>query len=282
MRLGEDTDTAGTCIKRTREGNEKMKRWIPGVITGGVLFVSVSAILLAVGMIGDRDAPVQTAAPAQMDADEKSPLPSPDSGHAPGEAGLYEPDGKMTRTWEELQTEGMVTVEDHSLQYADVTAELSGQLIIGEGITHIGESAFCDCSGLTGITIPDSVTGIGGSAFRNCVSLTSITIPDGITGIGEYAFWNCGNLTSITIPDTVTSIEECAFSDCRSLTGITIPDSVTSIGEYAFFGCKKLKSITIPDGVVSIGEKALNDIPVVYYNGTASGNPWGANAVKKH
>lgn len=246
------------------------EKWIPGVITGCLLFVSVVTvgILFATGVIGGGD--------------EKSPRPSPDLGHTPKEAGLYDSDGKMTRTWEELLTEGMITVEDHSVQHADVMAELSGQLVIGDGITGIGESAFCDCGGLTGITIPDSVISIGGSAFRNCVDLTSITIPDGVTGIGEYAFWNCRGLTGIIIPDSVTSIGECAFSDCRSLKDITIPDSVTGIGGYAFFGCKKLKSITIPDGVVSIGENSLNEIPVVFYNGTASGSPWGAKDVRKH
>ncbi len=257
-------------MERIGEGNEKMKKWIPGVITGALLFVSVVTvgILFATGVIGGGD--------------EKSPRSSPDLGHTSKEAGLYDSDGKMTRTWEELLTEGMVTVEDNSFQYADVTAELSGQLVIGEGITSIGEFAFCDCSSLTGITMPDSVMSIGGSAFRNCISLTNITIPDGVTGIGEYVFWNCGDLTSITIPDSVTSIGECAFSDCSGLTSIKIPDNVTSIGGYAFFGCKKLTNITIPDGVVSIGEDAFNDIPVVYYNGTAFGSPWGAKAVEKH
>lgn len=117
---------------------------IQGVITGGVLFVSVVTILSAVGVVGNRDVPVQTAAPAQMDADEKLPLPSPDSGHAPGEAGLYDPDGKMTRTWEELQKEGIITVQDNSIKHADVMAQLSGQLVIGEGITSIGENALND------------------------------------------------------------------------------------------------------------------------------------------
>lgn len=290
--MGEDTDVAGDSIERIREGNKKMKnrmqsgaeilkshkKWILGSIIGGLLFVSAVTvgILFAMGVIGGKDEP------GQMNADEKTPRTLSDSDNTPKENGLYDSDGKMTRTWEELQKEGMITVEDNSFQHADVMAQLSGQLVIGEGMTGIGESAFCDCSSLTGITMPDSVMSIGGSAFRNCISLKSITIPDGVTGIGEYVFWNCGNLTSITIPDSVTSIGECAFSDCSSLTSITIPDNVTSIGEYAFFGCKKLKSITIPDSVSSIGEDAFNDIPVVYYNGTASGSPWGAKAVEKH
>ena len=154
------------------------------------------------------------------------------------------------------------------------------KVVIEDGVTSIGNSAFDSCSNLTSITIPDSVssignfvfygcssltsitlsnniTNIGNSAFAGCSSLTSITIPDRVTSIEKYAFYNCSGLTSITIPDSVTSIGESAFRNCTSLTSITIPDSVTSIGKSAFSNCSSLTSITIPDGVTSIGEYAF-------------------------
>ncbi|MBR2428605.1 MAG: leucine-rich repeat protein, partial [Alistipes sp.] len=115
----------------------------------------------------------------------------------------------------------------------------------------IGIYAFCNCSSLTSITIPDGVTVIGGYAFYGCSSLTSITIPDNVVSIENSAFSSCSSLTSITIPDGVTSIEDDAFRGCSSLTSITIPDGVTSIGERAFQGCSSLTSITIPDSVMS-------------------------------
>ena len=90
-------------------------------------------------------------------------------------------------------------------------------VILKEGITSIGRSAFYRCDRLKSITIPDSVTSIGFMAFYNCNSLTGITIPDSVTTIGESAFWGCENLTSVTIPDSVTSIGALAFSDCKSL-----------------------------------------------------------------
>ena len=156
------------------------------------------------------------------------------------------------------------------------------KIVIEEGVTSIGNSAFAYCRGLISITIPDSVTGIGEWAFdgctslpsitisssvtsiefgtfKDCSSLTSITIPDSVTSIGNYAFRNCSSLTSITIPDSVTSIGDVTFSNCSSLTSITIPDSVTSIGNLAFSSCWKLTSITIPDSVISIGNRALSN-----------------------
>ena len=68
------------------------------------------------------------------------------------------------------------------------------------------------------VVIEDGVTSIGESAFNNCYSLTSITIPDSVTSIENYAFANCSNLTSITILKSVTSIGKNAFKDCYNLT----------------------------------------------------------------
>ena len=132
------------------------------------------------------------------------------------------------------------------------------KVVIEDGVTSIGKSAFHNCNSLTDITIPDSVTSIGTSAFKYCTSLTSITIPDSVTSIGTSAFSSCISLTSITIPDRVTSIESSVFEGCTGLTSITIPGGVTSIGYAAFSGCSSLTSITIPDGVTNIGSFAFD------------------------
>ena len=128
---------------------------------------------------------------------------------------------------------------------------LTGILAIPYGVTHIGYCAFDCCSNLSGITIPDSVT-VMEAAFWCCSSLTSIIIPNGVTSIPELAFGECNSLTSVIIPDSVTSIDKYAFSDCSSLTSIVIPDSVVSIGEAAFSDCTSLTSINIPSSVNSI------------------------------
>ena len=43
------------------------------------------------------------------------------------------------------------------------------RVIIGDGVTTIGEYAFRDCSHLTSVTIPNSVTTIKEYAFYGCI-----------------------------------------------------------------------------------------------------------------
>lgn len=167
-------------------------------------------------------------------------------------------------------------------------------VIIEDGVTSIGMSAFWNCTNLTSISIPNSVISIGGSAFGQCkfTDLKSITIPNSVTSIGAGAFWNSFGLTSVSIPNSVTSIGYKAFASCHTLLAIevdeaneaysslngvlfdkqqkqliaypaakqgayTIPNSVTSIGDEAFVWCTGLTSITIPSSVTSIGKTAF-------------------------
>ena len=186
-------------------------------------------------------------------------------------------DGTSAVTWTKTESDGLTWT-----LYEDGTLTISGtgtmkdynssdnpspvcnnskvkKIVIEEGVTSIGNSAFAYCRGLISITIPDSVTSIGEDAFSYCTSLTSITIPNSVTSIGSHAFYYCTSLTSITISDSVTSIGDFAFAGCSSLSSITIPDSVTSIGNGAFERCFSLTSITIPDSVTSIGKYAFSD-----------------------
>ncbi|MCM1507892.1 MAG: leucine-rich repeat protein [Ruminococcus flavefaciens] len=88
-------------------------------------------------------------------------------------------------------------------------------LVIVNGILIDGET----CSG--DIIIPDSVTNIGDYSFRYCEDLTSVTMSNGVKNIGNGAFWYCSGLKSIVIPNSVTRIETDAFAN-SGLREITI------------------------------------------------------------
>ena len=155
------------------------------------------------------------------------------------------------------------------------------KIVIENGVTNIGNSAFYDCFNLASISIPNSVTRIGSNAFNGTKwyneqpeglvyaglvlykykgymsPRTNIVIKEGTKGITASAFSNCP-LSSVTIPNSVTSIGSSAFYGCSGLTTITIPNSVTSI-ESGVFSCSGLISITIPNSVTSIGGSAFHD-----------------------
>ena len=70
---------------------------------------------------------------------------------------------------------------------------------------------------VTRIIIPNGTTSIGQSAFSYYKNLTSVTISEGVTSISRHAFSDCTSLTSVTIPSSVTSIGGSAFDGCSRL-----------------------------------------------------------------
>lgn len=138
---------------------------------------------------------------------------------------------------------------------------LSGALEL-TGIRGIGGKAFYKCVDLTGtMVIPDGVADIGDAAFYGCTGITGVKVPASVMRIGEKAFSGCKGLTGgVEIPDGVTSIGEYAFYGCREISGVTIPASVTNIGDKAFSGCKGLANIIFKGDAPSMGESTFASV----------------------
>lgn len=132
-------------------------------------------------------------------------------------------------------------------------------VVIGNGVTSIGNYAFEDCSALKKLDIPQGVTEIGWKAFLGCSALTSLELPQTVNRIGNTAFQGCSNLETINIPSGVKLIEKDTFHGCEKLNDVTIPTGVTLIGNSAFKACKTFRNIKIPEGVTTIGRNAFEE-----------------------
>lgn len=170
--------------------------------------------------------------------------------------GLYDDSDTMTKSWDELMTEGYFSMsEDGGLKYeADKTSRqaLTGTLVISDTVTKL-EIAACQYLGVSKVEIPDSVTEIGELAFNSCSNLTEVLLPDTLISIGEKAFLDCTALTSIDFPNTLITIGAYAFSH-SDLTEIIIPNSVTSIGESAFWDCDKLTTVKLSNSLTELSD----------------------------
>ncbi|MCI6734170.1 MAG: leucine-rich repeat domain-containing protein, partial [Clostridiales bacterium] len=133
--------------------------------------------------------------------------------------------------------------------------------------TKISAYAFCNCSGLTSVTIPNSVTSIGDSAFGGCSGLTSVTIPKSVASIGGFAFGYCSGLTSVIWNAENYTDGYLTFYNCSNLSSVTIGENVKKMPSNAFDGCSGLTSITmnsIPSGSAFIN---CNKLEKVFYFG---------------
>lgn len=170
-------------------------------------------------------------------------------------------------------------------------------ITIPDNITIIGYRAFCGCSALKSIVIPNSVIKIENSilydTFADCSSLQSINvskdnqkyasidgvlynknlttiikvpsgykleeyhIPENTRIIGNNCFKKCSTLKHIIIPDSIIEIGFFAFCYCSSLRSINIPNSVKEVKAYVFGGCSTLQSIDLPNSISEIPEGFL-------------------------
>lgn len=89
-----------------------------------------------------------------------------------------------------------VTVTGGNILYgAFYHCSMLEEVVLGAGVTSVGECAFEGCTGLTAVTLSESVTEILWCAFFECVNLTEIVVPENVAFIDSLAFYGCDALT---------------------------------------------------------------------------------------
>lgn len=165
-------------------------------------------------------------------------------------------------------------------------------VVINEGVTSVGNSAFQNCTALSSVELPDSLEYIGSNAFEECISLKSIELPAEIKSINSRVFNGCA-IESLHFKGSINdwlgmvfTSSPWGFLECvdslyisgELVENLVIPDGVTSIPDYAFAGYGKLKSVVIPASVTTIGDNAFFSRNLVYAEFLGNAPNIGANA----
>lgn len=113
------------------------------------------------------------------------------------------------------------------------------------------------------VIVGQGVTSIGSSAFQDCKNLETVSLPGSLTALGEAAFLRCGKLTNVSLPISLKSVGEDCFTDCEKLelldlTGV--PDEIMEL-RTSLEG-----TVTLPAGVKNARlrwalETAAGEIP---------------------
>lgn len=96
-------------------------------------------------------------------------------------------------------------------------------VILGQGVTSIGSSAFQDCENLETVRLPNTLTALGEAAFLRCGKLTNVSLPISLKSVGEDCFTGCEKLVLLDltgVPDEIMELR-------TSLEGtVTLPAGV--------------------------------------------------------
>ena len=149
-------------------------------------------------------------------------------------------------------------------------------------VTYIGDDAFCGCTGLSSITLPDNLQIIQAYAFKGCTGLSSVSLPNEVTNIMSNAFDGCTNISSIILPEKLQAIGNSTFAGCIGLTSVSIPSKVTNIGGYAFSGTTNLKEVFVYSELLTTVESGVWSKEIPTYVKATSFKNYKANLLKSY
>lgn len=121
-------------------------------------------------------------------------------------------------------------------------------LVIGEGITEVGNCAFCIMTSLQKVYLPKSVTCLNIHAFFNCNSLEEMNFEDSsLTTIGMGAL-ESNNFSKIKLPSSLTNLGYRAFAFNENLKEVKFCGTASPVcGSNVFENCVNLTDVNVPE-----------------------------------
>ena len=153
--------------------------------------------------------------------------------------------------------DGLLVYKDYLIAGRKTLVET---VTIPNNIKYIAGYAFNECENILNVVLPEGLEHIGKFAFAGCNTLESINLDEiSIKTIEAYAFSNCSSLISVNFSKNLVSIGRSAFEYCSQLKEIHfVGESMCEIiGNNAFYFCQELKHINIPGSVANVGNYAF-------------------------
>ena len=164
-------------------------------------------------------------------------------------------------------------------------------IVIGEGITKVGDFAFGSRGDVKGsrvqregaskafsplqsettnvgtplfanvrsVILPSTLRSIGQFAFTR-LPVQSILIPEGVEEIGYSAFANTA-LRLVKLPSTLKRVGPEAFSTCTSMKAVDLNNLSLNLSNGMFFNCEELRMIAHPSNVTGLSASTFGATP---------------------
>ena len=149
------------------------------------------------------------------------------------------------------------------------TREQIKHVVISDGITRIGDSAFYDVP-MDSISIPDSVTEIGDYALSTGLvseaTLSVLDLPQHLKTIGRHAFGGRG-FRVLRFPSTVNEIGDFAISGHPNLEVLSFAEGFETIPQLMIAATYSIIAIDVPASTKRI-EFLPERLTDIYYHGT--------------
>jgi hypothetical protein len=151
--------------------------------------------------------------------------------------------------------------------------------INGMAVVEINQNAFYENNNITKVVIEEGISTIGVSAFYSCQKLVTVQFPSTLVNIKENAFSHCYVLTDVILPEGLEYIGSSAFEFCYKIKYIKIPNTVKRISMDAFDGCDALKYVFIPSAVTYIDYFVWpnNSNMIIYCEPTSKPSGWNSS-----
>ena len=134
-------------------------------------------------------------------------------------------------------------------------------MIISEGVTEVGNTAFENCVNLENVTLPTTLLAINYASFMGCTKLNEFSIPFSVNDLGANVLYS-SVINKLIIPVHL-------MNRLSSATGRATINEIHIIGEGqipngTLQSVQYSNSLTVGDGITSFGNNNISDFKEIH------------------